>query len=75
MRFSCDVQTPRAGAYSITRFTDASAREVSRAAKNEQLGDTALHGLGVSIQGLEQSHPLIVRTVNRLETALSNMGI
>jgi hypothetical protein len=75
MQFSCDAQTHRDGACNTTRFADASAREASRAAKNEQLGDTALHGLGVSIQGLEESHPLIVRTVNHFATALSNMGI
>ena len=75
MRFNCDAQTHRDGACNITRFADASAHEASRVAKNEQFADTALHGLGLSIQGLEESHPMIVRTVNRFATALSNMGI
>jgi hypothetical protein len=62
-------------ASSITRFADASAHEVSRFPKNDQLADTALHGLGLSIHGLEESHPMIVTIVNRFATALSNMGL
>jgi hypothetical protein len=62
-------------AASITRFADASAHEASRSKKNENLADTALHGLRVSIQGLEKSHPVLVGAVNRFATALSNMGL
>lgn len=62
-------------AASITRFADASAHEVSRSSKNPQLADTALNGLRLSIQGLEESHPIIVRVVNRFATALSNMDL
>ncbi len=62
-------------ASSITRFADASAHEASRLEKNPQLADTALHGLRLSIQGLEESHPVIVRIVSRFATTLSNMGI
>ena len=29
----------------------------------------------LSIQGLEDSHPVLVGTVNRFATALSNMGL
>jgi hypothetical protein len=62
-------------AASITRFADASAHEVSRSKKNPKLADTALRGLRVSIQGLEDSHPVLVAAVNRFATALSNMGL
>ena len=62
-------------AASITRFADASAHEVSRSTKNPALADTALNGLRVSIQGLEESHPVLVGAVNRFATALSNMGL
>jgi hypothetical protein len=62
-------------AASITRFADASAHEASRSRKNPQLADTALNGLRLSIQGLEESHPTTVGIVNRFATALSNMGL
>ncbi len=62
-------------ASSITRFAEASAHEASRAQKNPQLAETALHGLRVSIQGLEDSHPVLFGVVSRFATALSNMGI
>lgn len=69
------AETHREAASSITRFADASAHEAARSEKNPQLADTALHGLRLSIQGLEDSHPSIVGIVNRFATALSNMGI
>ena len=62
-------------AASITRFADASTHEASRSRKNPKLADTALSGLRVSIQGLEDSHPVLVGVVNRFATALSNMGL
>jgi uncharacterized protein DUF4404 len=62
-------------AASITRFADASTHEASRSRKNPKLADTALNGLRVSIQGLEDSHPVLVGAVNRFATALSNMGL
>jgi hypothetical protein len=60
---------------SITRFADASAHEASRSRKNPKLTDTALSGLRDSIQGLEDSHPVLVVAINRFATALSNMGL
>jgi hypothetical protein len=69
------AETHQDQADSITRFADASAHEASRSRKNDQLADTALHGLRLSIQGLEESHPAIVRIVNRFATVLSNMGL
>jgi hypothetical protein len=68
-------ETHHEEASSITRFADASAHEASRAQKNPQLAETALHGLRVSIQGLEDSHPVLVGMVSRFATALSNMGL
>ena len=62
-------------ASSITRFAEASAHEASRSQRNPQLAETALHGLRVSIEGLEESHPVLFGTVSRFATALSNMGI
>ncbi|MEO5721308.1 MAG: DUF4404 family protein [Chthoniobacterales bacterium] len=69
------AETDDEQASSITRFADISAHEASRSAKNPQLADTALDGLRGSIQGLEESHPVIVGIVNRFATALSNMGL
>ena len=68
-------ETHHEEASSITRFADASAHEASRAQKNPQLAETALHGLRVSVQGLEDSHPVLVGMVSRFATALSNMGL
>lgn len=62
-------------AASITRFADASAHEAARTENKPQLTDTALQGLRLSIEGLEESHPDVVRVVNRFATALSNMGL
>ncbi|HMJ05392.1 MAG TPA: DUF4404 family protein [Chthoniobacterales bacterium] len=69
------AQTHEEKAASITRFADASAHEAARADKDPQLAENALDGLRLSIQGLEDSHPVIVGTVSRFATALSNMGL
>ena len=69
------AETHRDEAWSISRFADASAHEAARAEKKPQLTDTALQGLRQSIEGLEESHPVIVSVVNRFANALSNMGI
>ncbi len=68
-------QTHHEEAASITRFADASTHEVSRSRKNPELADTALNGLRGSINGLEDSHPVLVKVVNGFATALSNMGL
>jgi hypothetical protein len=69
------AETHQEQASSITRFADASTAEISRTQKNPQLSVTALHGLRLSIQGLEESHPTVVATVGRFAAALSNMGL
>lgn len=63
-------ETHHEDASSITRFADASAHEASRTQKNPQLAETALTGLRLSIQGFEDSHPELVRTVSRFATTL-----
>ena len=68
-------ETHHEEASSITRFADAWAHESSRSRKNPQLAETALHGLRLSIQGFEDSHPVLVGMVSRFATTLSNMGI
>ncbi len=62
-------------ASSITCFAQVSAHEVSRSQKNAELSKTALHGLRLSAQGLEESHPVVVGIVNSFATALSNLGL
>ncbi|MEP6809302.1 MAG: DUF4404 family protein [Chthoniobacterales bacterium] len=62
-------------AASITHFAGAATHEVARPGKDPQLAETALQGLGLSIRGLEESHPVLTGTVNRFATALSNMGL
>jgi hypothetical protein len=62
-------------ASSITSFADASAHESARSQKNPLLAKTALRGLHLSIQGLEESHPALFETVNRFATTLANMGL
>lgn len=69
------AETHHEEASSISRFADASAHEVARSEKKPQLADTALQGLRQSIEGLEESHPVIVGIVNRFANALSNMGL
>jgi prefoldin subunit 5 len=69
------AKTHHEEAASITRFADASAHEASRSRKNPKLIDTALRGLRDSIQGLEDSHPVLLGAINRFATALSNIGL
>jgi hypothetical protein len=68
-------ETPPEEASSITSFADASAHESARSQKNPLLAKTALRGLHLSIQGLEESHPALFETVNRFATTLANMGL
>ncbi len=69
------AETHHEEASSITRFADASAHEAARTEKNPKQAETALDGLRASIQGLEESHPVLFGTVSRFATALSNMGL
>ena len=67
--------TQREDAHSIAHFADASTHEATRAKKKPEVLEAALKGLTGSVVGLEASHPTIVKVVNRIAVALSNMGI
>lgn len=69
------AETHHEAASSITHFADAAAHEASRAQKNPQLVETALHGLRISVQEFESSHPTLVSRVSGFATTLSNLGI
>lgn len=62
-------------ANSIAGFANVSAHEGTRADRKPELLDSALKGLGASVQELEATHPKLFEVVNRLTVALSNMGI
>ena len=62
-------------AQSIAGFTTISAHEALRGGRNPELVRHSLSGLEASVSGFEKSHPKLVEVVNRICTALSNMGI
>ena len=62
-------------AQSIASFTEISAHEATREAKNPQLLRLALEGLSSSVNGFESSHPKLVQIVNSFCVTLSNLGI
>lgn len=62
-------------AQSIAAFADVSAREATRATKNQALLDHSVSGLELSVTEFEDSHPKLVEVVNRIATALANVGI
>ncbi len=62
-------------AQSIAGFTQVSAHEATRSTPDERLLHHAIEGLRSSVTGFEESHPRLVAVVNRVCTALSNLGI
>jgi excinuclease UvrABC nuclease subunit len=68
-----ETQTDRAE--SITRFTEISTHEATRAEKNEVLHELSIKGLKTSVEGFEASHPRLAQTVNSICNTLSNLGI
>lgn len=62
-------------AQSIAGFTQVSTHEATRAERNPQLVEHSLGGLRASVAGFEKSHPRLVAAVNRVCTALANLGI
>jgi hypothetical protein len=62
-------------AQSIAGFAQLSTHEAVRDQTNEDLLNHSLSGLKASVDELEQSHPKLVSVVNRICTALSNLGI
>lgn len=62
-------------AQSIAGFAELSTHEATREEKNPELLKLSVQGLSSSVDGFEKSHPQLVALVNRICTALSNMGI
>jgi hypothetical protein len=69
------AQTHQEQAQSIAAFTEVSTHEATRKAKNPELLAISVKGLASSVRELEKSHPKLVGVVNRICTALANMGI
>ena len=69
------AKTHAEDAESITHFTQASAHEATKAAKNPHLLKLSVDGLSSSVDGFETSHPKLVEIVNKVAYILSNMGI
>ena len=68
-------QTNQEQAQSIAGFTEISAHEATREAKNPKSLTHSILGLQSSVHDLEQSHPKLVGVVDRIATILANMGI
>ena len=62
-------------AQSITGLAHTSAQRAMHEDRKPQLVESAIQELKESVEGFETSHPRLTETVNRLATALSNMGI
>ncbi len=62
-------------ARSIAGFADLSTHEAVRKETNADALNHSLGGLKSSVDEFEQSHPQLVSVVNRICTALSNLGI
>lgn len=60
---------------SITRFAGASFHEATRSSRKPEQTEAALKGLTSSVAEFQTSHPRLAEAVDRLATALSNMGI
>jgi Mg2+ and Co2+ transporter CorA len=60
---------------SIAGFVESSTREATREEQDPELLDLSLKGLQQSIREFEVSHPRLTGVVNRIFTALSDMGI
>jgi hypothetical protein len=62
-------------AESIAAFTTVSAHEALREKRNPELVKASLTGLSSSVANFEESHPDLVRIVNRICETLANLGI
>ena len=62
-------------AANIAGHTEFSTREAIREEKNPEALKRSLDDLSASVEGFETSHPRLVEVVNRIATALSNLGI
>jgi Mg2+ and Co2+ transporter CorA len=68
-------KTNQEQADSIAGFAQLSAHEALRTQQNPQLREISLRGLRSSVENLEQSHPRLTYSVNRLSKMLSDWGI
>jgi hypothetical protein len=62
-------------AESIAGFTTVSTNEAIRTRKNPELVNLSLQGLSSSVSEFEESHPGLVRIVNRICETLASLGI
>ena len=62
-------------ARSIAGFAELASHEATRKEKKSRLMDLSLEGLSASVQELEASHPVLVKTVNDLCNLLAGIGI
>lgn len=62
-------------AESIAGFMRVSAHEATRSEPNPESLQLAMDGLASSVRGFETSHPKLVKVVNAISVALSNLGI
>jgi Mg2+ and Co2+ transporter CorA len=60
---------------SIAGFARLSAHEALRSEQNPQLRALSLQGLRSSVEDLEQTHPQLTQSVNRISKMLSDWGI
>jgi Domain of unknown function (DUF4404) len=59
----------------IAGFATVSTNEAIRTRKNPELVNLSLQGLSSSVSEFEESHPDLVRIVNRICETLANLGI
>ena len=62
-------------AESIAGFAVLSAHEAMRSKRTPELLKLSLKGLGTSVTEFEKTHPRLVRSVDAISQALSNLGI
>ncbi len=62
-------------AQSIAAFANISAQEALRTNKNHELIGHSVDGLELSVAEFEDTHPKLVEVVNRIATALADVGI
>jgi len=62
-------------AQSIANFTEIATHEVARKDRKTHLVELSQKGLVSSVQGLEVSHPGLIKAVNSFAEMLSKIGI
>lgn len=67
--------TNKEQAQSIVGFTQVSAHEATRDARDPKLLKLSLEGLSTSVSGFEKTHPKLVALTDSICTTLSNLGI